>query len=194
MTVHTNIPFNPSIRPSCEKVEAAFHTYVGRQSAFKFSSWKDEEANILTQAIAAMVAAWVAPSNDRMPRARDQISATLKAKARRFIMQNLRSQRLGAAMLCRELGMSRSSIYRLLESEGGVVHFVQRLRLLETLAQLSDPSNRKTIAIIADELGLTDPSSFSRAFRRQFGISPSDARKAAQAGLGRSIAQTHQEA
>jgi len=97
-------------------------------------------------------------------------------------------------MLCRELGMSRSSLYRLLECEGGVAQYIQRLRLLESLAQLSDPSNRKPIAVIADELGLIDPSSFSRAFRRQFGISPTDAREAAQAGLAPSIAQTRQDA
>ena len=97
-------------------------------------------------------------------------------------------------MLCRELGMSRSSLYRLLESEGGVTQYIQRLRLSESLAQLSNPSNRKPIAIIAYELGMVDPSAFSRAFRRQFGISPSDAREAAQAGLVPPIAQAHRDA
>ena len=97
-------------------------------------------------------------------------------------------------MLCRELGMSRSTLYRLLELEGGVAHYIRRLRLSVCLAQLSNPSNTKPIAMIAEELGLTDPSSFSRAFRRQFGISPSDVREAAQTGLVPSIVQTHQEA
>lgn len=157
-------------------------------------SLPDEDAHNLPQAIAAMVAACIAPSNDGMTAAREQIGATLKEKARRCILQNVRSHRLGADMLCRELGMSRSSLYRLLESEGGVAQYIQRLRLLESLAQLSDPSNRKPIAVIADELGLIDPSSFSRAFRRQFGISPTDAREAAQAGLAPSIAQTRQHA
>ena len=102
-----------------------------------------------------------------MTAAREQMSATLKDKARRCILQNLRSHRLGAEMLCRELGVSRSGLYRLLESEGGVAQYIQRLRLLESLAQLTDPSNRKPIAVIADELGLIDSSSFSRAFRRR---------------------------
>jgi AraC-like DNA-binding protein len=151
----------------------------------------DEEAHNLPQAIAGMVAACIAPSNDRMTAAREQMSATLKDKARRCILQNLRSHRLGAEMLRRELGMSRSGLYRLLESEGGVAQYIQRLRLLESLAQLTDPSNKKPIAVIADELGLIDPSSFSRAFRRQFGVSPTDAREAAKAGLVPSTAQTH---
>ncbi|MCP4621761.1 MAG: helix-turn-helix domain-containing protein [Bradyrhizobium sp.] len=154
----------------------------------------EEDAHKLPQAIAAMVVACVAPSNDHMTVAREQIGATLKDKARRCILQNLRSHRLGADMLCRELGMSRSSLYRLLESEGGVAQYIQRLRLSESFAQLSDPANRKPIAVIADELGMIDSSSFSRAFRRQFGISPTDAREAAQAGLAPSIAQAHQNA
>jgi AraC-like DNA-binding protein len=154
----------------------------------------DQDALNLPQAVAAMVAACVAPSADRLITARGQISVTLKDKVRRYILQNLGSNKLGPDNLCRELGMSRSSIYRLLEAEGGLVRYIQHLRLSESFAQLSDPSNRKPIATLADELGLIDPSSFSRAFRRQFGISPTDAREAAQAGLIPSIAQAHQGA
>jgi len=154
----------------------------------------DDDARHLPHAIAAMVAACVAPSDDRTTAAYDQIGATLKEKARRCILHNLRSHRLGADMLCRELGMSRSSLYRLLESEGGVAQYIQRLRLLNGLAQLSDPSNRRPIVVIADESGMMDASSFSRAFRRQFGISPTDAREAAQAGIAPSMAQAHEAA
>jgi AraC-like DNA-binding protein len=154
----------------------------------------DQDALNLPQAIAAMVAACVAPSADRLITARGQISVTLKDKARRYILQNLRSDKLGPDTLCRELGMSRSSLYRLLQAEGGLARYIQHLRLSEGLTQLSDPSNKKPIATLADELGLTDPSSFSRTFRRRFGISPTDARDAAQAGLTPSIAQAHQGA
>jgi AraC-like DNA-binding protein len=155
-------------------------------------SLTDEDAKNLPQAIAAMVAACVAPSADRMALARQQVSAALKDKARRYILRNLRLQELGPDTLCRELGMSRSSVYRLLKAEGGLARYIQRLRLTESFAQLSDPSNRKPVLEIADELGMVDPSSFSRAFRRQFGISPTDAREAAQAGLVPSVAPAHQ--
>lgn len=143
----------------------------------------DEDAHRLPQAVAAMVAACVAPSADRMATAHRQISVTLKDKARRCILRNLRSNNLGPGMLCRELGMSRSSLYRLLEADGGVARYIQRHRLAESFAQLSDPSNTKPIVAIADELGIQDPSSFSRAFRLQFGVSPTDVRDAARAGL-----------
>ena len=157
-------------------------------------SLTDEDARGLPQAVAAMVAACMAPSVDRITTAQGQISATLKEKARRCIQRNLRSPHLGANMLCRELGMSRSSLYRLLESEGGVERYIQRHRLAESFAQLSDPSNTQSIVVIADELGMLDPSSFSRAFRRQFGISPTDVREAARAGLAPSLAPARRDA
>lgn len=154
----------------------------------------DEEARSLPQAVAAMVAACVAPSTDRMFAAHGQINATLKDKARRCIIRNLRSPNLGPNMLCRELGMSRSSVYRLLEADGGVARYIQRHRLAECFAQLNDPSNTKPVVEIAVELGMVDSSSFSRAFRRQFGVSPTDVRAAARAGLAPSVARERRDA
>jgi AraC-like DNA-binding protein len=154
----------------------------------------DEDAHRLPQTVAAMIAACVAPSADRMTGAHGQISATLKDKARRCIQRNLRSHDLGPSTLCRELGMSRSSVYRLLEAEGGIAHFIQRQRLAECFAQLSDPSNTKPVAAIAGELGMVDPSSFGRAFRRQFGVSATDVREAAREGLVSSAARPRQDA
>jgi AraC-like DNA-binding protein len=128
-----------------------------------------------------------------MATAQGQINATLKEKARRCILRNLRSPQLGLNLLCHELGMSRSSLYRLLESEGGVDRYIQHHRMAESFAQLSDPSNTQPIVVIAYELGMLDPSSFSRAFRRQFGISPTDVREAARAGLAPSLAPARRD-
>ncbi|MDX8533161.1 helix-turn-helix domain-containing protein [Mesorhizobium sp. VK25A] len=157
----------------------------------KLPALSEEDRHSLPQAIAAMVAACVAPSAERLAVAHGQVTASLKDKARRFILRNLNSPHLGPEELCRELGVSRSKLYRLLEADGGVARYVQHLRLLEGFAQLSDPSNRKPIVKIADESGMQDHSQFSRAFRREFGISPTDAREAAQAGLVPSIIHAH---
>ena len=49
---------------------------------------------------------------------------------------------------------------------------------------LSDPETRETIAALAAEYGFEDPSSFGRAFRREFGRSARDVRASAQADTG----------
>ena len=75
--------------------------------------------------------------------------------------------------------MSRSNLYRLFEDTGGVARYIQRERLFEARAILSDPSTTRSISVISEDLCFADSSSFSRAFKREFGYAPSEARHAA---------------
>lgn len=137
----------------------------------------------LTAAARALIAACVAPSADRIADAKTQMDQGRLERVRQTVRTHLRSYRLGPDMLCRAVGMSRSSLYRLLESEGGVARYVQRHRLLEARAILSDPANKRPISVIAEELCFADPSSFGRAFRSMFGHRASEFRSAALAGM-----------
>jgi AraC-like DNA-binding protein len=137
----------------------------------------------LVTAVEAMAGACLAPSPDRLANARAQMDFTLMERARRAVRAHLRSPSLGPDKLCREAAMSRSQLYRLLESEGGVAHYIQRQRLSESFVMLCDLSNALPIGRIAEMLCFADASSFSRAFRREFGMSPRDVRSASQAGF-----------
>src|SRR5215510_463569 len=117
-----------------------------------------------------MVAACIAPSADRSQRSQPQIQVALLEKVRRAVSKNLHSPSLGPEKLCRETAMSRSQLYRVLESEGGVARYIQRCRLSEGFSILSDVSNTSPIAVVAARLCFEDPSSFTRAFKREFGI------------------------
>ena len=78
--------------------------------------------------------------------------------------------------------MSRSQLYRVLESQGGVAHYIQRRRLSESFTILCDVSHSFPIGKIAEMLCFTDASSFSRAFRHEFGVTPREVRAASLAG------------
>ena len=64
-----------------------------------------------------------------------------------------------------------------------MARYIQRARLVEAHAILSDPEKSQSIAEIAEDLCFADASNFSRAFKREFGYSPGEARWAALAGL-----------
>lgn len=139
----------------------------------------DNDAPHLTTAISKLVAACVAPSSARVEAARVLIDVGRLERIRQTVRAHLQSPRLGPQMLCCHVGMSRSNLYRLLESEGGVTSYIQRHRLMEARSRLSDIRNTQSIAAIAHDLCFADSSSFSRAFRTMFGLSPGDVRAAA---------------
>ena len=137
----------------------------------------------LRDAVAAIVGAAVAPSVERVAVARCQIDLGRMERVRQVVRRHLRTPTLRPATLCRLVGMSLSNLYRLLEAKGGIAQYIQRQRLLEAHSLLGNPHNGQSITSLAEELCFADVSSFSRAFRREFGYSPSDARPTAISGL-----------
>ena len=137
----------------------------------------------LTTAVGAMVAAAVSPSADRVAVASGQIDVGRKERVRQAVRRHLRTPMLGPTNLCRLVGMSRSNLYRLFEDTGGVARYIQRERLLEAHAVLTDPTTTESISAIAEDLCFADASSFSRTFKREFGHSPGEMRAATFAGL-----------
>ena len=136
----------------------------------------------VTKAVSAMVAAAVEPSAARVAIAQRQIDLGRKERVRQAVRRHLRTPTLGPKNLGRLIGMSRSNLYRLFEDTGGVTRYIQRERLLEAHVILSDTSTTQSISAIAEDLCFADASSFSRAFKREFGYSPSEVRSAALAG------------
>lgn len=131
------------------------------------------------QAVESMLAACLAPTADRLRGAADEMGGFRAEQVRRTIRRHLKSPSLSPETLCRMLGMSRSSLYRLFDGCGGITHYIQRQRLRHAHAVLSDPKSRLSISALSDDLCFNDLSSFSRAFRREFGCSPRDLRSAA---------------
>jgi AraC-like DNA-binding protein len=112
----------------------------------------------------------------------------------RLVDAHLHAPSLGPAMICQLAGMSRSQLYRLLEGEGGVRHFIQRRRLRRCCAELSHASEDRSIWAIAMRLGFHDPSSFSRSFKKEFGTTPREFRDAARIGLSTHVLGTEASA
>jgi AraC-like DNA-binding protein len=121
-----------------------------------------------------MMAASVAPTVESMALARPQFEQLLIRQVKQYVDANLGDSTLGAERLCSQFGMSRSALYRLLEPVGGVNTFVRERRLGAVHALLAAPEKRIYLARVADDFGFKSAAHFSRAFRQQFGYSPSE--------------------
>jgi len=108
-----------------------------------------------------------------------QSNLALMERVRRFVQRNLSSQNLTPDTICRELGISRTRLYQLFESSGGVLHYIQKRRLFSAHVALSDSVNRQQILEIATAVGFTSAAHFSRAFSKEFGYTPREARNIA---------------
>lgn len=94
----------------------------------------------------------------------------------RYIDQSL-SQPLSNAVLAERLNLSESYFYAIFQQQFGISpqKYLMNRRLQAARHQLL--TSRKTLATLADELGFHDASSFSRAFKKQFGRSPGALRR-----------------
>lgn len=107
------------------------------------------------------------------------MAALLVERARHAVQENLSDPNFGPAQLCRLLAVSRSKLYRIFSESGGVAAFVQRERLHRARMLLAERPESRSINLVAAQVGFADHSTFSRAFRREFGLSPSEAREIA---------------
>jgi AraC-like DNA-binding protein len=96
--------------------------------------------------------------------------------ARRVIEDSLGSPSLNVASLCRRLAISRSTLHRLFEAEGGVQAYIRERRLEAARIALANPDNGEHVYTIAERLGFSDAAHLSRLFRQRFDQSPRDFR------------------
>lgn len=141
------------------------------------------ELDHLIEATRCFLDACARPSRDRLIEAQAPIDLALLERARRRIRLRLTEPGLSPEAICKDLGVSRSRLYRLFEPIGGISAYVRRQRLLGARHALLDPLDVRPIARIAEQWAFTDASVFSRAFRQEFGISPRQAREAGRIGL-----------
>ena len=151
----------------------------GLAAAMMRSLWKLEEPDSvhvraeLEQSFAAIVSAALG-ARDLGASAHD----VLRADVLRFVAANLGDPGLSVVAVCRRFAISPRLLHRLFEGqERTFAQTVRTMRLEQCARLLADPLNRSTITDIALRHGFTDSASFSRAFRRDFGIAPREMRE-----------------
>lgn len=102
----------------------------------------------------------------------------LAAAARREALDAMIENRLGEfdltpELIARDFGISRATLYRLYDGEGGVRSYIRQRRLCRAVAELAAaPPDRGAIHRSAEKWGFSSDSVFNRLVRRQFGLTP----------------------
>jgi AraC-like DNA-binding protein len=106
-------------------------------------------------------------------------AARLQA-AKSFILRQTARHDLSATSVAAHLGVTPRYVHMLFESEGlSFTKFIVERRLARAHDMLLDPRMKeRTISAIAFAAGFSDLSHFNRSFRRHFGKTPSDTRRA----------------
>ncbi|MGF6810874.1 AraC-like DNA-binding protein [Paraburkholderia sp. Clong3] len=105
--------------------------------------------------------------------ARAAVRAAAYGQVRRYVEANLHDPDLSPDSVLASLHLSRASVYRLFEHEGGLATYIASRRLRMAADELVRFPHLE-VQDIASGLGFNSASSFSRAFRRAFDIAPRD--------------------
>lgn len=105
------------------------------------------------------------------------------SKAQRYIVEHIADPELDANALASALCMSRRSLYMLFkEHDLTPARLIHDVRLEQSLRTLADAAQQhRKITDIAFDLGFSDYATFSRLFKVQYGVTPSEYRFKARA-------------
>jgi AraC-like DNA-binding protein/Tfp pilus assembly protein PilF len=98
----------------------------------------------------------------------------LLKKAITLVEINLSDSLFGVEKMAREMGMSRASLHRKLKSITGFApsEFIRNIRLKRAANLLRNEAD--SVAQIGFAVGFEDQSYFSKSFKKQFGVTPSE--------------------
>lgn len=137
----------------------------------------DEARSSLALALLALVPR-LAQTTDHAPppsgATRGPMARAQRQRVEDFIEANLADAALDVGVIARELGLSVRYVHKLFAGGPGVMQWVLEQRLLACRNELAQRGARP-VSSIAYGWGFASPSHFSRAFRRRFGVSPSQA-------------------
>jgi AraC-like DNA-binding protein len=148
-----------------------------RLLAERANAISSEEMDALCDGVVALIVNALTPAFARLTTSDARSSASL-AIIRRHIDQHLTQPGLNADSLAKRFGLSRASLYRLLEPVGGVAGYIRRARLERAHQELMTNENAsRRIGPIAYSVGFRNVSAFNRLFKAHYGVSPRQARE-----------------
>jgi AraC-like DNA-binding protein len=129
------------------------------------------------ETLAGLIANSLGPSRGAQEPVQRAAKAALFDSISRYIAQNLETEDIGIDDICRRFRVSRATVKRHFEKEGGLATYIQQQYLNRALRKMMSRSYRHARIIdLAVESGFSSDNTFIRAFRRAFGLTPGEVR------------------
>ncbi|WP_062231779.1 helix-turn-helix domain-containing protein [Aureimonas sp. N4] len=135
------------------------------------------EAERMAAATLTLMASSLAELTGTDHLAKGSLISAVRLRVERHIERHIGSPDLTPDMICHELDIPRSTLYRAFSPFGGILSYIQKRRLDAARALLFHPEEHRSVGEIAQALGFGNVTSFTRSFERQFGCSPREARQ-----------------
>ncbi|WP_405770820.1 helix-turn-helix domain-containing protein [Streptomyces sp. NBC_00080] len=137
----------------------------------------------LADTVVDLVGALVTPSTERAREVPYGDGEPLTRRILSYMEQRLADPRLGPDQIAAAHHISRRYLYKLLADRGHTVSgWIREQRLEHCHRDLTDPAlDTLPVSAVGGRWGFPDPAGFSHAFKAAYGMSPSQARAAAQA-------------
>jgi len=104
---------------------------------------------------------------------RREVREANKVAMCQFIEIHLDRPELSVALLLKNFGVSRASLFRIFEEFGGVRQYISDRRLMRAVLDISKGERRRgEISVIAEKWGFSSHANFNRAVQRKFGLPP----------------------
>jgi AraC-like DNA-binding protein len=137
-------------------------------------SLPEEQAATLAMPTIDLVRALLATAAGNERLGREPLRRSLATRVMLHLRNHVCDPRLDAQLVAAHFGISRRYLYAVLaDVDVTLGDWIRTERLERAARQLENPANAMaSVATIAQQCGWVDHSSFSRAFRRHFGCTP----------------------
>ncbi|AJA09488.1 hypothetical protein SKP52_13000 [Sphingopyxis fribergensis] len=150
---------------------------------------RDDEARVLAGNVLDIVAATFthAAGDEDDSATRSRHTEMMFNRVNRFVDQHLRNSNLGPAVISAGCGISERYLRQLFASHGTTMTAAIRSKRLEECRRMLNSYGRHAPSItqVAFSMGFENISSFNRAFKAYFGLTPSQARSGCLSGYNK---------
>ncbi|NWK55530.1 helix-turn-helix domain-containing protein [Verrucomicrobiaceae bacterium N1E253] len=116
-------------------------------------------------------------SAENMHRSAEIVAATQLQEIKKYIRQHLADPNLTPDNIAKAFGLSRAHLYRITDPLEGIMQYIRHQRLKRCWKELQSPrQSHLSITELGFKWGYNDAGTFTRNFKKTFGMLPKDAR------------------